>query len=65
MKCSECEYGTYLPVLRGYSCKHKGSKHGLFKGKTKPHDCPINGGKKYLSHGNSTKLTIKVKGYYN
>jgi hypothetical protein len=53
MKCSECEYGEYLDFFNAYTCKNKECKDvPIFKGKTKPHCCPLTGGKKYHSHGN-------------
>lgn len=63
IKCSECGYSKYLTGLKGYSCRHPQSKTILFKGSTKPHDCPLTGGKKYTQHGNSMKLAIRGVGY--
>jgi len=64
MKCSECEYSNYLLGLKGYTCSYPESKVILFKGKTKPHDCPLIGSKGYVVHGNCTPLTILVTGYH-
>ena len=55
MKCCECEYSKFLNISQAYTCEHPDCKEAIiFKGKTKPHACPICGGKKYVIHRNST-----------
>jgi hypothetical protein len=52
-KCCECEHGKYFERSNGYVCKHEECKEiHIFKGKTKPHYCPLSGGKKYTIHKN-------------
>ena len=61
MKCSECEFSQYLQFFDGYTCKHPECKEvPVFQGKTKPHCCPLSGGRKYLTHGNR-KPMIEVR----
>lgn len=58
MKCSECSYSKYSNHFSGYTCNHENCKEvSIFKGKTKPHYCPLTGGKKYRVHGNSGRNT--------
>lgn len=54
MKCSECEYGKWSTFFDGYSCKHERGLAIIFKGKTKPHKCPLSTSK-YVSHGNTNR----------
>lgn len=69
-KCSNCQYAEYLSCSQRYSCKHKDCKEiHVFKGKTKPHYCPLTGGKKYTIHNNLGRNTGNVsrdmiKGHY-
>ena len=44
MKCSECEYAKFLSSCQAYTCEHPECKDAIiFKGKTKPHACPLCG----------------------
>lgn len=53
LKCSECEFAKYLNVLNAYTCDNPKCKDvPVFRGKTKPHCCPLSGGKKYTFHKN-------------
>lgn len=53
MKCLDCDYAQYLKFFNAYTCKHPECNDvPIFKGKTKPHCCPLSGGKKYFTHGN-------------
>ena len=61
MKCGEYEYGQYLPHSCAFTCRHPECKDvPIFKGKTKPHCCPLTGGRKYFSHGNR-KPIVEVR----
>ena len=61
MKCSECEFSQYMNFFNAYTCEHPDCKEvPIFKGKTKPHCCPLTGGKKYFCHKNH-KSTIEVR----
>lgn len=65
MKCSECNYSQYLSFLDAYTCKHPECGDApIFKGKTKPHCCPLTGGKKYFSHGNRKNMIEVRLPYY-
>ena len=61
MKCSECEYAKFLSSCQAYTCEHPECKDAIiFKGKTKPHACPLCGGKKYVIHKNSSRGTASL-----
>lgn len=56
MKCSECEHSRFLNSCEAYTCEHPECKEAIiFRGKTKPHACPLCGGKKYVIHKNSIR----------
>lgn len=61
IRCCKCEHSQYFERSEGYVCKHSECKEvRIFTGKTKPHYCPLTGGKKYIIHGNTTKLSSDI-----
>lgn len=68
-KCSECEFAHWSDFFKAYTCKHEKGLGIIFKGKTRPHKCPL-GNSTYLWHGNRDsgimdQRNFIPRGYHN
>lgn len=64
-RCSSCDYAKWSSFFSAYTCKHEKGLGIIFRGKTKPHKCPLVESGKYFVHGNSSGYYgIKVSGYH-
>lgn len=62
-KCSECQYSKWSEFFEAHLCKHEKGLGIIFRGKTKPHKCPL-GKCNYRIHGNVNRSVRGMKSYH-